>query len=184
MPRHCVAGNIGNDNDSFFFFVTMPLPTPELELVADLTVFVTAASEAGMVTGLNSRGRRRIIPITGGTVTGPQLQGRVLPGGADFQIVVSDTCADLDARYLIALDDPQYAGQHIFVQNRALRRGSAEDIARLVRGEAVDPHAIYFRCVPTFEVSDDRLRWLTESVFIGTGARYPDRVEMRFFRVC
>jgi hypothetical protein len=136
-----------------------------------------------MVSGLISRGRRRIIPITGGSVTGPQLLGRVLPGGADFQFVVSETCADLDARYLIALDGPEHAGQHIFVQNRALRRGSAEDIARLVRGEPVDPQAIYFRCVPTFEVSDDRLRWLTESVFVGTGARFPDRVVMRFFRL-
>ena len=116
-------------------------------------------------------------------MAGPQLLGRVLPGGADFQIVVSDTCADLDARYLIALDGPEHAGQHIFVQNRALRRGSVADIARLVRGEAVDPQAIYFRSVPTFEVSDDRLLWLTQNVFVGTGARYPDRVEMRFFRV-
>ena len=161
----------------------MPLPTPELAFVADLTVDVAPAIEAGMVSGLNSRGRRRIIPITGGSLTGPQLQGRVLPGGADFQLVVSDTCADLDARYLIALDGPAYAGQHIFVQNRALRRGSADDIARLVRGEAVDPQAIYFRCVPTFEVSDVRLRWLTESVFVGTGARHPDRVEIRVFRL-
>jgi len=69
------------------------------------------------------------------------------------------------------------------VQNRALRRGSAQDIARLVRGEPVDPQAIYFRCVPTFEVSDARLGWLTESVFVGTGARFPDRVEIRLFRI-
>jgi hypothetical protein len=159
------------------------LPTPELDWIADLTVTVSAPIEAGMVLGLNSRGRRRIIPITGGSLAGPRLQGRVLPGGADFQIVVSDTCADLDARYMIALDGPEHGGQHIFVQNRALRRGSAEDIARLVRGEAVDPQAIYFRCVPCFEVSSESLRWMTEHVFIGTGARYPDRVEMRFFRV-
>ncbi len=159
------------------------LPAPRLDFVADLTVTVAQPIEAGMVRGLNSRGRRRIIPITGGSMNGPELQGRVLPGGADFQLVVSDTCADLDARYLIALDGPHHGGQHIFVQNRALRRGSAEDIARLVRGEPVDPQAVYFRCVPTFEVSDEKLRWLTESVFVGTGARYPDRVEMRFYRL-
>ncbi len=160
----------------------MSLPTPSLEHVADLTVHVAAPIEAGDVTGLNSRGRRRIIPITGGTLGGPGLQGRVLPGGADFQLVVSETMADLDARYLIALDGP-FAGEHIFVHNRALRRGSAADIARLVRGEAVDPAAIYFRCVPTFEVSSPQLAWLTENVFIGTGARFPDRVEISFFRV-
>ena len=156
----------------------MTLPTPILEPVADLTVFVATPIEAGQVTGLNSRGRRRIIPITGGKVTG-QLTGTVLPGGADFQIVVSDTCADLDARYLLRLDN----GEHVFVMNRALRRGSVEDIAKLVRGEPVDPAAIYFRCAPTFEVSSPALAWLTESLFVGTGARFPDRVEMRFFRV-
>ena len=156
----------------------MTLPTPILEPVADLTVFVAPPIEAGAVTGLNSRGRRRIIPITGGKVTG-KISGTVLPGGADFQIVVSDTCADLDARYLLRLDD----GEHVFVMNRALRRGSVEDIAKLVRGEPVDPAAIYFRCAPTFEVSSPALAWLTESLFVGTGARFPDRVEMRFFRV-
>ena len=161
----------------------MPLPTPVLEPIADLTVWVAAPIEAGHVVGLNSRGRRRIIPITGGTLQGPQLQGRILPGGADFQIVVSPTSADLDARYLIELDGPEYQGEHIFVQNRALRRGSAEDIARLVRGEPVDPAAIYFRCVPTFEVSCAGLQWLTESVFVGTGARYPDRVLISLFRL-
>ncbi|MGA8391121.1 MAG: DUF3237 domain-containing protein [Burkholderiaceae bacterium] len=156
----------------------MTLPTPTLEPIADLTVFVATPIEAGQVTGLNSRGRRRIIPITGGKVTG-KLSGTVLPGGADFQMVVSDTCADLDARYLLRLDN----GEHVFVMNRALRRGSVEDIARLVRGEPVDPAAIYFRCAPTFEVSSPALAWLTESLFVGTGARFPDRVEMRFFRV-
>lgn len=157
----------------------MTLPTPILEPVADLTVHVATPIEAGQVTGLKSRGRRRIIPITGGKVTG-KLNGTVLSGGADFQMVVSDTCADLDARYLLRLD----TGEHVFVMNRALRRGSVEDIAKLVRGEPVDPAAIYFRCAPTFEVSSPALAWLTESLFVGTGARFPDRVEMRFFRVC
>ena len=156
----------------------MTLPAPTLEHVADLTVFVAAPVEAGAVTGLNSRGRRRIIPITGGKVEG-LLRGTVLPGGADFQIVVSETSADLDARYLIELDN----GEHVFVQNHALRRGSAEDIAKLVRGEPVDPAAIYFRSVPSFEVSHPSLAWLTESIFVGTGARFPDRVEMSFFRL-
>ncbi len=159
------------------------LPTPALEHVADLTVFVATPIEAGSITGLNSRGKRRIIPITGGTLRGPQLNGRVLAGGADFQLVVSDTAADLDARYIIELDGPEFAGEHVYVQNRALRRGSAADIARLVRGEVVDPAAIYFRCVPSFEVSSPKLAWLTDSLFVGTGARHPDRVEISLFRL-
>lgn len=158
------------------------LPTPFLEPALDLTVHVATPIEAGDVIGLNSRGKRRIIPITGGTVSG-RVNGRVMAGGADFQLVVSATSADLDARYMLQLDDADWAGAHVFVQNRALRRGSPEDIARLVRGEPVDPAAIYFRCAPTFEVSHQALAWMTESLFIGTGARFPDRVEMRFFRV-
>lgn len=159
------------------------LSAPALEHIADLCVTVAAPVEAGPVHGLNSRGRRRIIPITGGTLSGPRLRGRVLPGGADFQLVVSDTMADLDARYVIELDTPALRGEHIYVQNRALRRGSAADIARLVRGEPVDPAAVYFRCAPTFEVSSPALLWLTESLFVGTGARHPDRVEISLFRV-
>lgn len=154
------------------------LATPMLEPVAQLTVTVGAPVEAGAVTGVETRGQRRIIPITGGSVRG-RLQGRVLAGGADFQIIVSPTMAVLDARYVLALD----SGEHVYVQNHALRRGPAEAIARLARGEPVDPAAIYFRCVPRFEVSSPALGWLTESIFIGTGARFPDRVELAFFRV-
>lgn len=160
------------------FPIPQVLPVPELQHVFDLTVYVTTPIEAGHVTGLNSRGKRRIIPITGGTVTG-HVNGKVLPGGADFQIVVSETTADLDARYMLELD----TGEHIFVQNRALRRGSAADIAKLVRGEPVAPEAIYFRCVPTFEVSSPALEWLTQSIFVGTGARFPDRVQLSIFRL-
>ncbi len=154
------------------------LPAPSLERIADLTVTVASPVEAGQVRGAAASGRRRIIPITGGTVRG-QLSGRVLAGGADFQLVVSETMAVLDARYVLALD----GGAHVYVQNTALRRGSASDIAKLVRGEPVDPTAIYFRCVPTFEVSDPAHAWLTENIFIGTGARFPDRVEIALFKV-
>lgn len=156
----------------------MSLTAPTLELIAELSVTVAAPIEAGDVQGASTRGKRRTIPITGGTVRG-HLSGRVLAGGADFQLVVSDTMAVLDARYTLELD----SGARIFVQNHALRRGSAEAIARLVRGEPVDPAAIYFRCVSSFEVSDLALIWLAESIFIGTGARFPDRVELAFYRV-
>ncbi len=157
----------------------MPLSAPQLEPIAKLCVTVGLPIEAGVVHSATLQGKRRIIPITGGTVTG-LFNGRVLEGGADFQIIVSDTLAVLDARYILELGN----GARVYVQNHALRRGSAENIARLAEGELVDPSAIYFRCAPSFEVSDPTLTWLTESLFIGVGARYPDRVEMQFFRVC
>jgi hypothetical protein len=88
-------------------------------------------------------GCRRVIPIIGGTVSGPGLQGRVLAAGADFQLVhPANGTARLDARYVLALDD----GTHVFVVNRALRRSSPEVTERLMRGVAVDP--ALQRCPP------------------------------------
>ena len=151
------------------------LPVPALEHLADISVKVDRPVEVGDT----GAGIRRLIPILGGTVEGPRLRGRVLPGGADFQLVRSATVAELDARYALELDD----GRRVYVVNRALRRASAEDVVKLVRGEAVDPARVYFRCTPSFEVADESLRWLADSVFVGTGARFPDSVELSFFRV-
>lgn len=88
----------------------------------------------------------------------------------------------LTPRGTVALDG-EYAGENIFVMNRALRRGSAEDVAKLVRGEAVDPSRIYFRCAPTFEVSTPRLQWMTESLFIGSGAHGTGSVSISLYRL-
>ncbi len=92
---------------------------PSLRQILTLDVSVASPLEAGQVVGLNSRGHRRIIPITGGTVTShiPALpHGKVIHAGADFQIVVSPTCADLDARYMLELDD----GSHSQKQQQVL----------------------------------------------------------------
>lgn len=159
------------------------LPTPKLEPIMQLTVHVAAPVEAGHITHALGTGKRRIIAITGGkvegTARGHAMQGEVLAGGADFQLVTSSTVAQLDARYILRLSD----GSHIYIANSAIRTGSEADIAALVRGEAVPPERIYFRCTPRFEVEREDLAWMTQTLFIGTGARFPDRVEMVFYEV-
>src|SRR5215218_7699720 len=132
----------------------MTLPSPELKFFADLSVEVGAPQEIGRT----ARGLRRLIPILGGEATGNGWRARVLPGGADFQLVVSDTLAELDARYVLETD----AGDLIYVQNRAIRSGPAELIARLVRGQPVDPASIYFRCSPSFETTSKALGWINQ----------------------
>ena len=162
------------------------LPTPVLEPFCDLVVTIGAPVEVGPT----PQGLRRMIPITGGSVTlapmlstggavpgGPVLRGRVLPGGADYQLVVGGTTAQLDARYVIELDD----GARLFVHNTALRVATAEVTARLLRGETVDPAAVYFRCQPRFETAAPAWLWLGERQFVGTGLRLPDAVQLRFF---
>ena len=154
-----------------------------LQPVMQLTVQVAAPVEAGQVIHALGQGKRRIIPIVGGTVLlntrGLQLQGEVLAGGADFQLVTSSTAAQLDARYILRLSD----NSHIYVSNSAIRTGSEQDIAALVRGENVPHERIYFRCAPRFEVERNDLAWMTQTLFVGTGARFPDRVEMVFYEV-
>ncbi|WP_431152993.1 DUF3237 domain-containing protein [Acidovorax facilis] len=154
------------------------LPTlaePRLKFFADLRVEVGAPQQVGQTV----HGLRRLIPITGGTATGDGWSARVLPGGADFQLIVNDRLSELDARYVLETD----AGDFIYVQNRAVRSGPPQLIARLVRGEPVDPEQIYFRCSPSFETAAPALSWMGERMFVGTGARYPDAVVMRFFEL-
>lgn len=146
---------------------------PELEHLATLVVDVTAPQEVGDT----PFGCRRVIPIVGGSVSGPHLNGRILPGGADFQSIRSATFTDIHARYVIETEQ----GETVYVENTGIRTGSAQDIAALAKGQAVDPSRIYFRSFPRFETASPRLAWLNEHLFIGTGARYPDRVELNFF---
>jgi Protein of unknown function (DUF3237) len=151
------------------------IPVPNLEPVAELTAEVGAAIDVGH----GPHGRRRVIPILGGRISGPRLNGRVLPGANDYQLVRGDGVLELVARYVIETDDKAL----IYVENAGLRDGPADLIARQLAGEPVDPARIYFRTVPRFETAAPRYDWLTRRIFVGSGARFPDRVALRFFAV-
>ncbi len=148
---------------------------PRFRFFADLQVEVGVPQDVGAT----PRGRRRLIPITGGSARGDGWQARVLPGGADFQLIVSATTTELDARYVLEAD----GGDLIYVQNRALRCGPPDVMARLARGEPVDPAQVYFRCSPSFETASSAFAWTAERLFVGSGARHPDQVVMRFFEL-
>ena len=154
----------------------MTLPPPQLEHLCDLAVTIAPPIEVGPTPG----GLRRMIPITGGTVTGPRMNGQVLAGGADFQLILGGgTQAHLDARYVIELDD----GSRVFVQNTALRVASLENSQRIMNGQPVNPDDVYFRCQPQLEAAAPQWAWLNDSQFIGTGRRAPDGVFLSFYRV-
>ena len=149
--------------------------TPQLKFFADLSVQVGAPIEVGRT----ARGLRRMIPITGGQARGEGWSARVLPGGADYQLIVSDTTAQLQAHYVLETD----AGDRIYVHNQAIRHAPADVTARLLRGEPVDPAQVYFRCLPSFETASPALAWINERLFAGSGVRHPDRVAMQFFEL-
>jgi hypothetical protein len=124
-------------------------------------------------------GRRRIIPIEGGSFSGDKLRGRVLPGGADWQIVRTDGVADLDARYTLETDD----GALIYVRSRGYRHGPEAVMRKLAAGEAVDPALYYMRTTPRFETGDARYAWLNRIVCVASAWRLPQAVHLEVFEV-
>lgn len=151
------------------------IQTPGLLHVADLVVRIAEPIEIGRIAG----NLRRVIPIAGGDVLGPRIRGKVLPIGADFQLMRADGVSDLQARYVINTED----GHFIYVENTGVRYGPSDLMEKLRRGEPVDPALIYFRTTPRFETAAPGYEWLMRNLFICSGARFPDRVEMRFFQI-
>ena len=143
--------------------------------LADFRIEVAAP----ITIGDTPEGLRRVVPILGGTISGPRLSGRILPAGADFQLIRPDGYTTLDARYAAELDD----GAMLYIVNLGVRFGPPEIMARITRGEPVDPSAVYFRTTPRFECASPAHHWLTCPLFLGTGARHPTHVELKVFEV-
>jgi len=153
------------------------LEPPGLEFAFEVQVQV---ADPVVVADLPSGQTRRIIDILGGTVDGPEIQGEVVPGGADWQLIrQSDGFTDIDARYTIRTDD----GHLIYVSNIGIRHASPEVMQRLNAGEEVDQSLIYFRAIPKFETEAPGLDWLMKHVFVSAGERYPNGVVIRFWKV-
>ena len=143
-------------------------PTLETKYVFTITARIAEVTTAGDI----GHGVRRIIPIIGGEVRGPDINGKVCAFGADFQIIRPNELIDLEARYAFETDD----GAIIYIENRGIRFGPVELLQRLKQGEPVDPKLIYFRTTPKFETSVEKYRWLMEYLFVGSAARHSDRV--------
>ena len=151
-----------------------------MPLVSEKPIF-TIHSPLGDIQKLGHTpyGERRIINILGGTVDGPKLKGKVLPGGADWQIVRADGTIEVVARYTIR----SKAGTLVYVQNDGLRVASPEILARMSKGELVPFDSYRFRTAPRFETAEPSLKWLETSTFVGVAARTPDRVVIGFHEV-
>jgi hypothetical protein len=151
------------------------------EIVPAFEPLFTLTAELGDLVELGSGpvGRRRIIPILGGSFAGASMRGTVLSGGADWQILRSDFVTELDARYALQTDD----GVLIQVSVRGLRHGPREVLARIAAGEDVASSEYYFRAVPIFSAPTGRYEWLNRSIFIGIGERYRASVRLRFYRI-
>ena len=140
------------------------LPDPRLSLAYRLDATLAEPIDLG------DRGQRhrRIVALTGGTFTGPELNGTLLPGAsADWQIVLDDGTALGDIRYTLQTD----GGDLLYVRSRSVRHGPAEILARLGRGEDVDPGLYTFRAATQIETAAPDLDWMNRGVFVSVGGR-------------
>ena len=138
-----------------------PSPPP-LEFIFAANVRVDPALDVGHV----AKGARRFVPIAGGEVSGPKVNGKVLPGGGE-------------ARYTLRTDD----GALIFVRNYGLRHGPPDVIAALAAGGVVDHASYYFRGATFFETGAAHYAWLTRQIIICAGEREPAWVRVKFYEV-
>lgn len=148
---------------------------PVLRHVSDFTIRVGAP----VTIGDNGQGLRRVVPILGGEIRGEAMKGVILAGGADYQLIRQDGFTTMDARYVAELEE----GSLLYIVNTGVRFGSPELMERITRGEPMNPAEIYFRTTPTFETISPAYQWLMKPLFLASGARHPDRVELSIYQV-
>src|SRR6476646_842697 len=145
------------------------LPEPRLTKILRLEASLGEALDVGDV----AQGRRRIVPLTGGTFAGPELSGTLFPGSsADWQIRLPDGTALVDIRYTLQTDH----GALLYVRSQGVRHGPAEVPARLGRGGEVDASEYVFRTATQIETAPPDLDWLNQGVFISVAGRLPGGV--------
>jgi hypothetical protein len=142
----------------------MHLPDPRLTMVYRLEATLGTPLDLGD----GPQGRRRIVPLSGGTFSGPEISGTLVPGAsADWQTVLPDGTALGDIRYTLQTQ----AGELLYVQSRAVRHGPPEVLERLGRGEEVDPSEYVFRAATQITTAAPALDWLNKGVFVSVAAR-------------
>jgi len=129
--------------------------------------------------GPAKHGERRFVPLGGGTVRGPELNGTLVEGGVDWQIARADGVLEIAAHYVIRADD----GSLIEVQSDGLRHGPPEVMARLARGEAVRRDEYFFRTVVRFTTGAHAWLHLNKTLALAVGQRDAARVMLDFYRI-
>jgi Protein of unknown function (DUF3237) len=148
---------------------------PTLAHFCDLTIDLAPNIEMGE----GRAGVRRIIPIIGGEVRGPHLEGRILPIGADWQTITRDGVAELEARYAFETNE----GAVVEIDNRGVRHGPPEVLAAIAAGEDVDPSDYYMRTHARLESGHPDWQWVNRMMFVGTGGKVGSQVKVSLYVV-
>jgi hypothetical protein len=152
--------------------MTPPVLVPMTRIVCEVGAVVSLGGPA-------KHGERRYVPLGGGTVEGPELNGTLVEGGVDWQVQRADGATDIAAHYVIRATDSAL----IEVQSEGLRHGPPEVMARLARGEAVDPSEYFFRTLMRFTTGHPRWLHLNKVMALATGRREARRVVLDVWRI-
>ena len=137
--------------------------------------------EVGALVSLGAAkyGERRYVPLTGGTVIGPELNGRLVEGGVDWQVNRADGVLDIAAHYVIRADD----GGLIEVQSDGMRHGPPAVMARLARGDDVAPDEYFFRTLMRFQTGAPAWLHLNRVMALAVGQRQAGLVLLDVYRI-
>jgi hypothetical protein len=124
-------------------------------------------------------GERRFVPLIGGRVEGPELNGHVVEGGVDWQWLRADGVIDIAAHYAIRTDD----GALIEVSSQGVRCASPDVMTQLARGEPVARDAMYFRTAVRFTTGAAAWHHLNRIIAIACGARDAKLVKLDIYRL-
>jgi hypothetical protein len=153
-----------------------PLPAPPA-----LLPMAQVRCEVGALVSLGAAkyGERRYVPLLGGTVVGPELNGRVVEGGVDWQVQRGDGVLEIAAHYVIRADD----GSLIEVQSDGMRHGAPEVMARLARGDAVPRDDYFFRTLMRFQSGAPTWVHLNKVMALAVGQRLAKLVVLDVYRI-
>ena len=111
------------------------------------------------------QGTRLIVPITGGTISGPKINGTVESLGADWLTMRADGTAQLDVRALLRTDD----GGVIHTSYKGI-------MAPTDSGPRITT-------APLFETGDEKYKWLNHIQAIAVGAPGQGTVTYDVYRI-
>ena len=149
------------------------------ELKSELLCELTADLDDPQEIGATPHGVRMIVPVIGGTVKGPKLNGETLAFGADWILMRSDGVGELDVRATIRTDD----GELIYAYYRGILKVDPEILERVQNGEDVDPSEYYFRTTPVFETGSEKYSWLNQIICVGVGKIEQKRVRYSVYQI-
>lgn len=157
------------------------MPNPDLPAPPRLVPMTQVRCEVGALVslGVAKYGERRYVPLLGGTVRGPELNGSIVEGGVDWQVSRADGALDIAAHYVIRAHD----GSLIEVQSDGLRHGPPEVLARLARGEAVAREEYFFRTVMRFTTGAQAWLHLNKVLALAVGQREARAVLLDVYRI-